>query len=304
MIDVQNLINNIKTVTSKALCTWGEFITFLSTELQYFKQKGGIQVNPPEVVLPDGVTTTTLISQSEMTQFVTNTLNVWLANIDQGGNKPLYDVDEFLYPHPRRCSADPNKNYITDMGELNYIYYSNYDSFVKQYLNPNQNDTNIEVHGYNGGQIINSIYSFPTKMNPIHSIYNTASYLATLTFRYLQEPLAKDLSNIANAFARYEQNVRTPFFSYSIHNNEDLSNYCGRVFDLEWDILKSNQYWNCNHILISLENYGNEQHTYKEMFPLLQVSKDTPWWPNTIGQQYAAVNVYFPFPRWEKVIVK
>lgn len=101
MIDVQTLINNIKTITSKPLCTWGEFLTFLSTELQYFKQKGGITVNPPTVVLPDGVTTTTLISQSEMTQFVTNTLNVWLANINDNPNPPVtegYDLFALIFP--------------------------------------------------------------------------------------------------------------------------------------------------------------------------------------------------------------
>lgn len=36
----------------------------------------------PTVILPDGVTSTSLVSQSEMTQFVTNTLNTWLSNLE------------------------------------------------------------------------------------------------------------------------------------------------------------------------------------------------------------------------------
>lgn len=36
----------------------------------------------PTVILPDGVTGTSLVSQSEMTQFVTNTLNTWLADLE------------------------------------------------------------------------------------------------------------------------------------------------------------------------------------------------------------------------------
>ena len=35
----------------------------------------------PEVNLPDGVTSTSLVSQSEMVQFVTNTLDTWLASL-------------------------------------------------------------------------------------------------------------------------------------------------------------------------------------------------------------------------------
>ena len=35
----------------------------------------------PEVNLPDGVTSTSLVSQSEMVQFVTNTLDTWLVGL-------------------------------------------------------------------------------------------------------------------------------------------------------------------------------------------------------------------------------
>lgn len=63
--------------------TWGE----LQQELidygipilkKLYEPIGGLTVIP-EVNLPDGVTSTSLVSQSEMVQFVTNTLDTWLA---------------------------------------------------------------------------------------------------------------------------------------------------------------------------------------------------------------------------------
>lgn len=65
--------------------TWGE----LQQELidygipvlkKLYEPIGGLTVIP-EVNLPDGVTSTSLVSQSEMVQFVTNTLDTWLASL-------------------------------------------------------------------------------------------------------------------------------------------------------------------------------------------------------------------------------
>lgn len=73
--------------------TWEELRQCLEDELvpllyRLFEPLGGLHVIP-HIDLPDGVVSTSWVSQSEMTQFVTNTLNVWfgalmerMANID------------------------------------------------------------------------------------------------------------------------------------------------------------------------------------------------------------------------------
>ena len=63
--------------------TWGELQDKLVTYgipilKKLYEPIGGLTVIP-EVNLPDGVTSTSLVSQSEMVQFVTNTLDTWLA---------------------------------------------------------------------------------------------------------------------------------------------------------------------------------------------------------------------------------
>lgn len=63
--------------------TWGELQNELVTYgipilKKLYEPIGGLTVIP-EVNLPDGVTSTSLVSQSEMVQFVTNTLDTWLA---------------------------------------------------------------------------------------------------------------------------------------------------------------------------------------------------------------------------------
>lgn len=65
--------------------TWGELQNKLVTYgipilKKLYEPIGGLTVIP-EVNLPDGVTSTSLVSQSEMVQFVTNTLDTWLASL-------------------------------------------------------------------------------------------------------------------------------------------------------------------------------------------------------------------------------
>ena len=65
--------------------TWGELQDKLVTYgipllKKLYEPIGGLTVIP-EVNLPDGVTSTSLVSQSEMVQFVTNTLDTWLASL-------------------------------------------------------------------------------------------------------------------------------------------------------------------------------------------------------------------------------
>lgn len=67
--------------------TWGELqqklidygIPILK---KLYEPIGGLTVIP-EVNLPDGVTSTSLVSQSEMVQFVTNTLDTWVVALYQ-----------------------------------------------------------------------------------------------------------------------------------------------------------------------------------------------------------------------------
>lgn len=65
--------------------TWGELQDKLVTYgipilKKLYEPIGGLTVIP-EVNLPDGVTSTSLVSQSEMVQFVTNTLDTWLVGL-------------------------------------------------------------------------------------------------------------------------------------------------------------------------------------------------------------------------------
>lgn len=73
-------------ITRSTPATWEELREDLEEKLvpilmRLYNQIGGL-MQQPEVILPDGVTSTSLVSQSEMTQFVTNTLNTWLADLE------------------------------------------------------------------------------------------------------------------------------------------------------------------------------------------------------------------------------
>lgn len=98
MIDLQALIQASKDllkeledgtheiITRSTPATWEDLRSDLETKLipilkKLYDQIGGL-MQQPTVVLPDGVTSTSLVSQSEMTQFVTNTLNTWLADLE------------------------------------------------------------------------------------------------------------------------------------------------------------------------------------------------------------------------------
>ena len=98
MIDLQALIRASKEaleelqngtyeiITRSTPATWEDLRSDLETKLipilkKLYDQIGGL-MQQPTVILPDGVTSTSLVSQSEMTQFVTNTLNTWLADLE------------------------------------------------------------------------------------------------------------------------------------------------------------------------------------------------------------------------------
>lgn len=73
-------------ITRSTPATWEDLRSDLETKLvpilkKLYDQIGGL-MEQPTVVLPDGVTSTSLVSQSEMTQFVTNTLNTWLSDLE------------------------------------------------------------------------------------------------------------------------------------------------------------------------------------------------------------------------------
>lgn len=98
MIDLQALIQASKDllkeledgtheiITRSTPATWEDLRSDLETKLvpilkKLYDQIGGL-MQQPTVILPDGVTSTSLVSQSEMTQFVTNTLNTWLSDLE------------------------------------------------------------------------------------------------------------------------------------------------------------------------------------------------------------------------------
>ena len=73
-------------ITRSTPATWEDLREDLEEKLvpilkRLYDQIGGL-MQQPEVILPDGVTSTSLVSQSEMTQFVTNTLNTWLLDLE------------------------------------------------------------------------------------------------------------------------------------------------------------------------------------------------------------------------------
>lgn len=98
MIDLQALIRASKDllkeledgtheiITRSTPATWEDLRSDLEEKLvpilkKLYDQIGGL-MEQPTVILPDGVTSTSLVSQSEMTQFVTNTLNAWLSDLE------------------------------------------------------------------------------------------------------------------------------------------------------------------------------------------------------------------------------
>lgn len=94
--ELQNGTHEIITRASPA--TWEDLRSDLETKLvpileRLYDRIGGL-MEQPHVVLPDGVTSTSLVSQSEMTQFVTDTLNAWLGDlanrIDKAKKNSIY----------------------------------------------------------------------------------------------------------------------------------------------------------------------------------------------------------------------
>ena len=89
-------------ITRASPCTWGDLKEELENKLvpilyKLFNEIGGLKVIP-EVVLPDGVTSTSLVSQSEMVQFVTNTLDTWLVQLMQQVQEAKKDTIFALQP--------------------------------------------------------------------------------------------------------------------------------------------------------------------------------------------------------------
>lgn len=322
MIDVQNLINNIKTITSKPLCTWGEFLTFLSTELQYFKQKGGITVNPPTVVLPDGVTTTTHISQSEMTQFVTNTLNVWLASINSA--EPVDDLSSLLYPnifelgyeydtYGSKVSCHKSRGEGT---EYNVTFYENVANMCGYGLG---NGTIPTVHG---SVAMNSkplwyytknndryptyehgVYTMPGAMHPfVWYPIRASQENCRFDMMFLDEPLLSDFSNFNGIFENnYHQDcvLRNTNFS----NFTDDRSKVVTELSIVWDALASGipyaAYVNKKIALFSLHFRADEGSTplYNSYIPMFQIERETPWYTQTMGTQYIGWEMGIEIPK-------
>lgn len=132
MINLRDLIRNVQTRAQPS--TWGALATWLTTELARIKQEGRIMIDPPQVILPDGVTTTSLVSQSEMTQFVTNTLNTWLATM---GEFEGYDIEAMLKPAFYNFVGDPDHYWQGTKGAaLSVKYLSNYKAMLETYFSP------------------------------------------------------------------------------------------------------------------------------------------------------------------------
>ena len=107
--------------------TWGE----LQQELidygipvlkKLYEPIGGLTVIP-EVNLPNGVTSTSLVSQSEMVQFVTNTLDTWLFSlmdrVKEASKNTIYRLQPVItaiHYIPRKIHIEikvPTENIVT-----------------------------------------------------------------------------------------------------------------------------------------------------------------------------------------------
>lgn len=111
-------------ITRSTPATWEDLREDLEEKLvpilkRLYDQIGGF-MQQPEVILPDGVTSTSLVSQSEMTQFVTNTLNTWLADLEDRIRKAKQNTIFAFQPiitkvHyvPRKVPVNISVPYIT-----------------------------------------------------------------------------------------------------------------------------------------------------------------------------------------------
>lgn len=86
----QELLQELKDGTHELIerstpTTWGELqqklVDYGIPILKKLYEPIGGLIVIPEINLPDGVTSTSLVSQSEMVQFVTNTLDTWLVSL-------------------------------------------------------------------------------------------------------------------------------------------------------------------------------------------------------------------------------
>lgn len=100
-------------ITRASPTTWGQLRDFFEVELvpiliRLFEEVGGL-AEIPHIDLPDGVVSTSLVSQSEMTQFVTNTLNVWqaklLAQFSAGDNWNLLKLRPIFTIRPNKAKT-------------------------------------------------------------------------------------------------------------------------------------------------------------------------------------------------------
>ena len=118
----QELLQELKDGTHELIerstpTTWGELqqklvdygIPILK---KLYEPIGGLTVIP-EVNLPDGVTSTSLVSQSEMVQFVTNTLDTWLVGlmdkVKEARKNTIYSMLPFIttvHYIPRKISVN------------------------------------------------------------------------------------------------------------------------------------------------------------------------------------------------------
>ena len=128
----QELLQELKDGTHELIerstpATWGELqqklidygIPILK---KLYEPIGGLTVIP-EVDLPDGVTSTSLVSQSEMVQFVTNTLDTWLVGlmdrVKEASKNTIYNLQPVItaiHYIPRKIHIEiktPTENIVT-----------------------------------------------------------------------------------------------------------------------------------------------------------------------------------------------
>lgn len=284
--------------------TWGQLQIWLTSELARIKTEGGITVNPPEVVLPDGVQSTSQVTQSEMTQFVTNTLNTWLYSLQPQPEPPTpptpgegYDIKSLIYPEVWTLRATGGSYKLNEKLDVVWLLNSKilyeYPLGYNRYIGTSMlfKKQGAKSYYYNG---VNNTGRWETGMSPdntpvspfILNSYNKSNVVVT----YMSDAIAEDMTDmetllpdslIRNNTAAINNNVEL-FFRALMRDSSSLrSDKSLKMVDLNIEasaLSEAAQPVNKNYLLVSLYTpYYADTDDYMLTTPLFQIYKSSPW---------------------------
>lgn len=305
MISLREIIRSVQTRATP--CTWGQLQTWLTTELARIKQEGQIMINPPEVILPDGITTTSLVSQSEMTQFVTNTLNVWQAGINGGAG---YDIDALLKPAFNNLAWDGTHYWEGTKGDaLTVRYLSNYKAILEALVDPDPESSSgasktslkwyAKNSSYPSGTLLSGAYLTALSLfaRPLPALYGAIKnplygLFDNVVVRFIDEAVADDYSNLVTiinnnpGFNIYEEH----YFKYA--EAAEVARFMRFKPDPKWraedkvKMLVSIQENSLSEIGVATNNF--------EEYPIVELTAPTAWIPAGSTKTYIDIMATWP----------